>query len=462
MEGFGFGLMGDGGQYAGPVGLARSRDPRFAYAQALAQAGAETSPIRSPLQGFGRMAQAGVAGLIQGKLESEYKNRDADYARSIANALQAGQGQPAETRTYPNTPDDNGNPTTINWGAVAPDQNRMTNILASNRDTAPMGLQMQMQQMASQQALQNHLSLARQMIPLDVEKARSLMPINIEQAGGVAGAQAAATTPFDVNRAVQIAAQTMPYDIQRAGGVAGAQAAATAPYVGPNAQAAAAGTLQAHNAPTQVQLPGQTAPISLPASAVAPAAAKIVEQAGQQGGKNTETEEKMADDFRAEPTVVAYKKILPTWNSMVDAAKNDTRASDLNLVYGLATIFDPGSAVREGEQVLVRDTAALPDWLVGQINRVNGGKGLQNDTRNAIMSEAGSRVKNWQTQYDQTANQYKEIAGRRGLKHENVIISPGAMNPHTPLSAGITQSQYDSLPSGATYTAPDGSQRTKR
>lgn len=457
----GFGMFGGGGPDGGPVGLARSRDPRFAYAQALANSALDTStPIRSNLQGFGQLAKAAVSALGMHKLEDEYKTREGDYARSIANALQAGQGTPAETKTY-DTPDDSGNPTTINWNPVAPDPQRMTNILASNRDTAPMAMQMAMQRMQAEQALQNHLRLAQGMIPINVQGAQAMIPAKVDEANALIGPKVNEATQMIAPQVAQQNALT-PGLVNRAGGIAGATAAAELPFAGPRAQAMATGTLAAQNAPTPVTLPGQTGPISLPAAAVAPAMAKTVEQQAAQPGKNTETEEKMADDFRAEPTVVAYKKILPTWNSMVDAAKNNTRASDLNLVYGLATIFDPGSAVREGEQVLVRDTAALPDWLVGQINRVNGGAGLQPDTRNAIMAEAGSRVQNWNSQFEQTATQYRDIAGRRGLKAENVIISPGAMSAHAPLSGGITQSQYDALPSGSTYTAPDGSQRTKR
>jgi hypothetical protein len=45
---------------------------------------------------------------------------------------------------------------------------------------------------------------------------------------------------------------------------------------------------------------------------------------------------------------------------------------------------------------------------------------------------------------------FKENGGPSGVRQQ-----PGA-------SQGITQEQYNALPSGSTYTAPDGSQRTKR
>ena len=63
--------------------------------------------------------------------------------------------------------------------------------------------------------------------------------------------------------------------------------------------------------------------------------------------------------------------------------------------------MDPGSVVREGEQIMVMNTASLPDWLTGQIARVNGGSALEGATRSNIMAEAQSRVGQLKTQVDQ-------------------------------------------------------------
>jgi hypothetical protein len=121
------------------------------------------------------------------------------------------------------------------------------------------------------------------------------------------------------------------------------------------------------------------------------------------------------------PSYKNHAQAAPIYKTMVDAAPRNTRASDLNLVYGLGKIFDPGSVVREGEMVMVKNTAGLPDWLVGSINALNGGAALTQKTRNAIMQEAYSRMKSYEDVFDYDTEHYKGIAGRARMNAEDVI-----------------------------------------
>lgn len=261
----GFGLMQDGGQYGGPVSLARSRDPRFAYAQALANSALNSeTPIYHRAAGIGQLAKAAVSGIMMNKLQNEYQNRDADYARSIANALQAGQGQPAETKVY-STPDDNGEPTRINWNAVAPDPQKQISILAQNRDTAPMAMSI----------AQNEQNFARQRAATKEDQTNS-QGFTREMAGvqhnyNVASMelqQAFAASQQDKS----IAAQERLQKAQQ--GFTAAQQAASQAFqlnsAGPIAEAGATGTLKAQNAPVQITLPGSTSPVTVPAGAAIP------------------------------------------------------------------------------------------------------------------------------------------------------------------------------------------------
>jgi hypothetical protein len=100
---------------------------------------------------------------------------------------------------------------------------------------------------------------------------------------------------------------------------------------------------------------------------------------------------------------------------MVETQGRDTRASDLNLVYGLAKIFDPNSVVREGEMVLVKDTSSIPQWLQGEIARLNGGAALQPQARASILQEARGRVTAYQEQLRPVHERYSGIAGRHGI-----------------------------------------------
>ena len=87
------------------------------------------------------------------------------------------------------------------------------------------------------------------------------------------------------------------------------------------------------------------------------------------------------------------QRVSAVLHSMEDAAGRDSAASDLNLVYGLMTILDPSSVVREGEVTMVRSTQGLPAWVVGMYDRLSSGNAaLQPQDRERIMVEARSRA----------------------------------------------------------------------
>lgn len=136
---------------------------------------------------------------------------------------------------------------------------------------------------------------------------------------------------------------------------------------------------------------------------------------------------KSAKDLRSEytssPDYKTFQAALPTWKSMVDTAGRNTRASDVNLVYGLAKIMDPNSVVREGEMIIVNDTNSLPDWLKGQINRLNGGSSLSKTTRKGILTEARSRMDAYRQSAESSQKHILGIADKFQIPHD-YIASP--------------------------------------
>lgn len=132
------------------------------------------------------------------------------------------------------------------------------------------------------------------------------------------------------------------------------------------------------------------------------------------------------------PSYKNYQQAFPVYRSMFDTAGRNTRASDLNLVYGLGKIFDPNSVVREGEMVMVKNTASLPDWLQGAINQVNGGAALQPDTRKAIMQEAHTRMRSYEDAYGFDIEHYKGITTRNRGNVDDVIPQLRRAEPWEP------------------------------
>ena len=121
------------------------------------------------------------------------------------------------------------------------------------------------------------------------------------------------------------------------------------------------------------------------------------------------------------PSYKNMAQATPIYQSMAETAGRNSRASDLNLVYGLGKIMDPTSVVREGEMVMVKNTASLPDWLIGTINSLNGGQALTPKTRQAILSEAYSRMKAYEDAFSQDAGRYKAIADRYGINPDDIL-----------------------------------------
>lgn len=144
----------------------------------------------------------------------------------------------------------------------------------------------------------------------------------------------------------------------------------------------------------------------------------------------------------------SYKNLAqaaPIYKTMMDAAGRDSKAADLNLVYGLGKIFDPGSVVREGEMVMVKDTASLPDWLVGAINSLNGGQRLQPATRKAIMDEAYSRYQSYRALFDQDAKFYGGIVQRGGFDAADVLPSFEEMQPWEPATRLLPNKRVEDM-----------------
>jgi hypothetical protein len=99
--------------------------------------------------------------------------------------------------------------------------------------------------------------------------------------------------------------------------------------------------------------------------------------------------------------------------------------------------MDPTSVVREGEMIMVKDTASIPDWLLGEIARVNGGNALQEDTRKAILTEAKTRMDAYMQQWQADVGQYQGIVERYRIPEADAIPSFGDL-PDLPFTSGGT------------------------
>lgn len=140
---------------------------------------------------------------------------------------------------------------------------------------------------------------------------------------------------------------------------------------------------------------GRVPGLSVPAGAREPLMARTQPGALMPGPTQQQiaTAREIRNSHLSQPEVRNTQRVVAVYNSMQDAASRNTAASDLNMVYGLMTILDPSSVVREGEVTMVRNTQGIPSWLVGMYDRLSSGNAsLQPEDRQRIMVEARSRA----------------------------------------------------------------------
>lgn len=135
---------------------------------------------------------------------------------------------------------------------------------------------------------------------------------------------------------------------------------------------------------------------------------------------------KLRDEVRDLPSYKNLAQAAPVYKSMFDAAGRDNRAADVNLIYGLGKIMDPGSVVRESEMTIAQAVATLPQQLQSSImSQLNSTGRLSPEVRASIMREAHSRVGAYQGTFDTDMGMYRGIAQSGQFNPAHVIPTFG-------------------------------------
>jgi hypothetical protein len=141
----------------------------------------------------------------------------------------------------------------------------------------------------------------------------------------------------------------------------------------------------------------------------------------KQGAK----EEGLRKEFASLPEVKNLKEAIPAYQAIVKAAAINNPQADINLVYGLAKLYDPASVVREGEYATIANSQAIPEWIKGMAQRLVGGGRLTPDTKKQILEQAQIRFNSYQSEVDGARQGYNQIAQRGGLDPQNVFVPIG-------------------------------------
>jgi hypothetical protein len=88
-------------------------------------------------------------------------------------------------------------------------------------------------------------------------------------------------------------------------------------------------------------------------------------------------------EYGGQPGVKRYNEVYPTVQSMHKSLSDPSAVADLDFVYGVAKVLDPESVVREGEQLVVRQTQNMPSQIAGVLNKLISGQQVLDTTTRA-------------------------------------------------------------------------------
>jgi hypothetical protein len=154
-----------------------------------------------------------------------------------------------------------------------------------------------------------------------------------------------------------------------------------------------------------------------------------------------ESEQGLRKEFEALPEVKKYKQALPSYKGIEDAVKRNTTQADINIVYGIAKLYDPDSVVREGEYATVANSPNIPERIKGYAQYLAGGGKLTPQVKAEILAEAQSRMRSYENEFVGARTNFETIAKRTNVDPSRVFpspVSPAITQPAAaPAAAGL-------------------------
>ena len=152
-------------------------------------------------------------------------------------------------------------------------------------------------------------------------------------------------------------------------------------------------------------------------------------------------------DLEDEQGTSRYRTSAPILSSMAKSVDNPSAMADLDFVYGMAKIFDPGSVVRESEMGLVIDSQSIPASIKGRLEKVlNGEAVLQPQARRDLVKAAATRVQEYRTQAESEGQFFTDLATRNQINPADVV------RPLEPMTSA--PGVYTWTPEGGLVVAP--------
>lgn len=167
---------------------------------------------------------------------------------------------------------------------------------------------------------------------------------------------------------------------------------------------------------------GTAAPI---AGYVAPPKVQSDAQKAAAEGRIGQRENQLHDDFQNDPAVKQGGAIANAVAQLRASAQHRTPQGDLNMIYGIVKLRDPGSVVREGEIDLQKAARSLGTQVTSAWQKALSGKVLTDEERGQIMDLVNSTVDEQQKLVNPVMARYGAAA--RGAKADSAFVAPNPL-----------------------------------
>lgn len=96
-------------------------------------------------------------------------------------------------------------------------------------------------------------------------------------------------------------------------------------------------------------------------------------------------------------------------------------ANDVAMIFQFMKMLDPGSVVREGEQIMVQRTDGLFGYWGNKLRQAQGGQSLNQDQRDGLVLSAANSMESAYDVYKDRHGFYEGVATRSGMNPRNII-----------------------------------------
>lgn len=133
-----------------------------------------------------------------------------------------------------------------------------------------------------------------------------------------------------------------------------------------------------------------------------------------------------------------YYEVRDAIGRIESAGEPSSAAGDLALITAFMKMLDPTTGVRDVEFRNAATAGGFVDQIKAQIARVTSGERLSEDMRKDLMTRARKLYEQYEKDYGQVKQQYRDLTTRLGGNPANVVLESGstAAQPSTPRASG--------------------------